>query len=83
MGTRNFEALKIGASSRRFNILCRNDESRDLPEMSFNFCQRMVSCYLNIFIKFQRLENSVRLILHQKLRNLRNLALLLISSADH
>ena len=30
MGTRNFEAQKIGASSRRFNILCRNDESRDL-----------------------------------------------------
>ena len=30
VGTRNFEALKIGASGRRFNILCRNDESRDL-----------------------------------------------------
>ena len=28
--TRSFEAQKIGASSQRFDILCRNDEARDL-----------------------------------------------------
>ena len=30
VGTCNFEAQKIGASSRRFDVLCRNDESRDV-----------------------------------------------------
>ena len=43
----------------------------------------MVWCYLIRFIEFQRLENSIRPILHPKSRNLRNLVLLLISSNDH
>ena len=51
--------------------------------MSFNFCQRLLWCYLNTFIAFQRLENSMRLILHKNSRNLRNLALSLNSSTDH
>ena len=42
VGTCNFEAQKIGVRSQRFDILCRNDESRDLTETRFNFCQRMV-----------------------------------------
>ena len=43
MGTRSFEAQKIEASRRKFNILCRNDESRNLTETRFNFSQRMFS----------------------------------------